>query len=66
MLVDDSAAIYIGTNYQKVNALGTNFAAAATTAINGHAKFLEVDERDRTDAGNQAAITTAHNGLSVS
>jgi acid phosphatase len=60
-LVSDSA--YIDTSYQELAPQKSYFPTAATKAIDGHAKFLEVYEPDLTNTSLQSAITTAHSGL---
>jgi len=57
------ASAFIDTGYQENHALGDGFPAAADTAVNDGAKFLEVYERDLTDPSLQIAITAAHAGL---
>lgn len=60
-IVDASA--FVDTGYQENQALGGGFPAAADTAVNDSAKFLEVYEKDLTDPSLQSAITATHAGL---
>jgi hypothetical protein len=58
-----NASPFVDTGYQENHALGSNFPAAVTKAVNDGAKFLEVYQKDLTDTSLQSAIIAAHTGL---